>query len=87
MHNSHASYASREITTDRFEPLDLLCGDRKGKECHESASRLLLSQPAEVLAIDDEGLQLCVSHYNVGATIECEPRTSLIHERRSNPEE
>jgi hypothetical protein len=30
----HKSYASREITTGRFEPLDLLCGDRRGEKCH-----------------------------------------------------
>src|SRR4029077_18594792 len=36
MHNGHSSYASRETTTSRFEPLDHFCGDRRGKKRHQS---------------------------------------------------
>jgi hypothetical protein len=36
MHNRHSPHASRETAPSRFEPLDHFCGDRRGKECHQS---------------------------------------------------
>src|ERR1700735_422501 len=36
MHNCHSLYASRETATSRFEPLDRICGDRRGEKRHKS---------------------------------------------------
>src|SRR5580692_2946597 len=36
MHNSYGPHASRETAPSRFEPVDHLCGDRRGTKRHQS---------------------------------------------------